>query len=89
MWTSSSVMWTSFLGNVDVMARRWDLLNLKKAITRRGLTYSVIIPDVAHYLAKLDRENKLARAKSTRMDWSSYHDYDEVNLRILHCLNIN
>ena len=61
------------------MARRWDLLNLKNALTRRGMTYSVVVPDVAHWLVKLDRENKMAKAKSTRMDWTSYHDYEEVN----------
>lgn len=61
------------------MARRWDLPMLKTSLTRHGLQYEVRVSNVAQLLAEESKANKEARAKSTKaMDWTSYHDYNEV-----------
>ena len=60
------------------MARRWDLPQLKQTLKRLGLEFSIVIPDVAQHLAEARERTEIARSKSSRMDWVSYHTYEEV-----------
>jgi len=66
-------------GPTDILARRWELPKLKQTLKRLDLDYEILIADVAEHLAKMQKRTELARSKSNRMDWESYHTYDEIN----------
>ncbi|KAK3859816.1 hypothetical protein Pcinc_034096 [Petrolisthes cinctipes] len=60
---------------VDIMATAFQLPSLRMVMDHLNIKYQVMIPNVA----KLVREDYQARAKAPKaMDWTSYHDYDEI-----------
>ncbi|XP_047735543.1 carboxypeptidase B-like [Hyalella azteca] len=69
------------LGEIDIMARRWDLPMLKAALQHRNLQYSVQIANVHRHLADLKERHLQARTKAgdSRMSWDAYYNYDEIN----------
>lgn len=57
------------------MATAFQLPVLKNLLDHLDIKYRVMVPNVA----QLVREDYRARANAPKaMDWTSYHDYDEV-----------
>lgn len=76
-WNRASLAkWTHVSGrSVDIMAHAFRLPALKKTLELIGLEFEVMISNVG---AVVEAEAR-AQAKHTKMDWITYHDYDEVS----------
>ena len=62
---------------VDIMVTRWNLPQMKAMLERIGIEFEVMIPDVQTLVMK---EQEEVRRGSGRMDWNSYHTYEEVSI---------
>lgn len=64
---------------VDIMATAFQLPVLKKTLAGLGLDFKVQVSDVSALLKAQQMAQEKARANGPRsMDWTSYHQYDEI-----------